>query len=113
LGKHLHEVIGWPGPMTYRQFCVWHRWMVESLNQPDRHDYYAMQIAAEVRRTILQNKRQSITPTDFKLEWKPVKAAPKKATKEEIEANKRRWAAFLGVPLEKMRQIKPDGTLVE
>lgn len=42
----LHELMGWPGPMTARQFRAWRAWLEMQWNLPDRGDFYAMQIAA-------------------------------------------------------------------
>lgn len=45
---HLHEVLGWPGPMTHRQFMAWMEWLESEWNRPSRSDNYLMQIAKEV-----------------------------------------------------------------
>lgn len=34
---------------TWRQFMIWTEWIQEEWNIPDKSDYYAMQIAHEVR----------------------------------------------------------------
>jgi hypothetical protein len=38
--------MGWPGPLTWRQFTAWRAWSAEEWNRPDRHDHYLMQAAA-------------------------------------------------------------------
>lgn len=48
LKKQLHEIMGWPGPMTHRQFLVWQAWLDKEWNVPSRSDWYAMQTAREV-----------------------------------------------------------------
>lgn len=40
--------MGWSGPMTHRQFDAWQEWFELDLEKPDRHDFYAMQIAAKI-----------------------------------------------------------------
>lgn len=37
--------MGWPGPMTERQFITWQAWLREEYNNPSRADYYAMEVA--------------------------------------------------------------------
>lgn len=51
----LHEVMGWPGPMTARQFATWQSWLSMEMNQPSRADYYLMQIAFYVARSSAKN----------------------------------------------------------
>lgn len=43
--------------MTHRQFVAWQAWEQGEWNRPDRHDYYVMQTAAEVRRGNSKNPR--------------------------------------------------------
>jgi hypothetical protein len=43
---HLHQLMGWTGPMTERQFEGWNDWLSRQWNEPDRSDYYLMQVAA-------------------------------------------------------------------
>lgn len=56
LGRQLHEVMGWVGPMTHRQFVVWQLWLSEQWNEPDRSDYYMMQIAHIVASIVSKKK---------------------------------------------------------
>jgi hypothetical protein len=46
LGKHLHELMGWPGPLTYRQYKTWEAWLEAEWNRPSRTDHYLMQLNA-------------------------------------------------------------------
>lgn len=46
---HLHDLLGWPGPMTGRQFEAWQAWLADGGNEPDLHAWYLMQVAAEIR----------------------------------------------------------------
>lgn len=38
--------MGWPGPMTDRQFQAWQAWLKADWNRPSRADHYAMQVAS-------------------------------------------------------------------
>ena len=42
---HLHELMGWSGPMTDRQYNAWLNWLDADMNNPSRADYYAMMVA--------------------------------------------------------------------
>lgn len=55
---HLHQVLGWDGPMTARQYRAWQRFLLDDYNRPSRSDHYAMQVAAEVFRTIAKEPQQ-------------------------------------------------------
>lgn len=48
---HLHDLMGWPGPMTHLQFLCWCEWRDEEMNRPGLTEHYLMQVAAEVRAT--------------------------------------------------------------
>lgn len=45
LKKHLHELLGFPAPMTFRQYLAWTAWLDREWNSPSRSDHYAMQTA--------------------------------------------------------------------
>ena len=47
---HLHDLLGWPGPMTHRQFLLWMAWLKKEWNKPSRDNWYSMQAAAEARK---------------------------------------------------------------
>lgn len=42
---HLHDLMGWRGPMTERQYRAWQAWLLMELDVPSRADWYAMQVA--------------------------------------------------------------------
>jgi len=71
LGMHLHDLMGWPGPMTHRQFEAWQRWLVEQLNRPSRSDFYAMQVAYEARNILrsLGGGGRALSMEDFRLQF--------------------------------------------
>ena len=43
---HLHDLMGWDGPMTHRQYLAWQAWQRLDIEQPQRAEtVYAMQAA--------------------------------------------------------------------
>lgn len=89
----MHEVLGWPGPMTHRQFLVWSAWLDEQWNRPDRTDHYLMQVAAEVRRGNAGKKARQVKMQHFLLEFKQVQKEKRKETAAEAKA---RWLNVVG-----------------
>lgn len=63
---------------THRQYAAWSEWLAEDYNRPERSDYYAMLIAAEVRslahtvvKALLGTSLGDISLKDFLLEFNP------------------------------------------
>jgi hypothetical protein len=52
LGVPLHELLGWQGPMTHRQFAAWQEWLLLEANRPGRLEHYLMRVGLEIRRVI-------------------------------------------------------------
>lgn len=76
--RPIHELLGWRGPMTHRQFKAWQEWEREQWNHPSRDNWYEMQTACEVRRVLMKDK-SATTPQDFKMRFvdpKPVQSSP-------------------------------------
>jgi hypothetical protein len=73
LGRPLHEVVGWPGPMTYRQELAWQWWLGEDLNHPSRTDHYLMQVAAITAQAHAKDGAR-IRMDDFRLKFKPARS---------------------------------------
>ena len=46
----LHEVMGWPGPLTFRQFLAELEWAFIDLNRPGKTESYIIQNTVEVVR---------------------------------------------------------------
>lgn len=85
---------------TQRQFRTWIAWLDAQWNEPSLSDYYAMQIAAEVRR-VLSKKPNDIKLDDFKMKFKKPKPISKEAAKKEkAAASLASWKAILGVKSE-------------
>lgn len=80
--------MGWPGPMTHRQFEAWHEWLKRQWNIPSRTDYQIMALASEVHD--LKYKHQELVKYQVKHEYKKVEQIPedqlliKPMTKESI-----------------------------
>lgn len=67
MGKHLHEIMGWPGPMTNRQFEAWQAWLTIDLERPSKDNLYQMQTARQI---ILPHLAKDATPpplSDYRL----------------------------------------------
>lgn len=90
--------MGWPGPMTHRQFLAWHAYLAAELNQPDRSDHYAMQTALEIRRAVeaFGGRPRRWALKDFALEFREQKEPP--VTPEQRAAmSKARWLWAVGL----------------
>lgn len=73
LGKHLHEVTGWAAPgdyVTHLHKLVWLEWLRMDLERPGKSEWYAMQIACEVRRVLCKTP-SAIKVGDFRLGFVP------------------------------------------
>ena len=64
---HLHDLYGWPGPITHRQFVAWLVWLSEEQNRPSRTDYHIMRVAQRVQQVMRKN------PNAVKLDHQQVK----------------------------------------
>lgn len=87
-GVPLHVLMGWPGPMTHRQFEAWRRWRREDLNRPSRTDFYLMQIACEVRTVLrsLAGGGRHLDLNEFRLRFGRPSRAPRRASGDEIKS---------------------------
>lgn len=76
---HLHELMGWQGPMTHRQHSAWQAWLDMQWDVPDRHDAYLQQVAFEVHRANLRVKKPNKAKIGkFRLKFdRPRKSAKK------------------------------------
>ncbi len=66
MGKHLHEVLGWSGPMTHRQELAWAAWELLDLNTPGKVEHYLMLGALETVRVNVKNPN-SVKLSDMRL----------------------------------------------
>ena len=88
-------MMGWPGPVTHRQYLAWIEWYKLEANHPDRSDWYAMQIAAEVRRANAKNPK-SVNVKDMKLTFGD-NAGPKMSREQAAAFSKAAWFSILGL----------------
>lgn len=98
---------------TERQLGIWLAWLGMQWERPDRHDYYLMQIATEIKR-VLSRKPEKIKLQDAKLKWsKDGTETP--LTPEQDEIRRRNATAMskyrlamvfnaAGVPMNKIRK---------
>lgn len=73
--------MGWPGPLTHRQFEAWQAWLDLDMDRPSRTDWYLMQLAAMLAGgigTVQLKKGRSVDPGKLKLSFGG--AAPKPPT---------------------------------
>lgn len=71
LGKHLHEVLDCPGPLTRRQLVVWRVWLGIDAEQPQtvedpdigRRMVEARKESAKVGSVVVEVQRSEMTPT--------------------------------------------------
>lgn len=69
--------MGWPGPMTHRQFKLWRVWLSAEWNRPSRSDHYVMRAAFETRLGNAGKKAR-----DVKMEHMELRFIPKKQAQE-------------------------------
>lgn len=82
---------------TRRELRLWLVWLRRQWDRPDRHDWYLMQLACEVRR-VLSKKPASIKVQDFKLRFGTEKTKSKPRTREEAAAlSKAKWLGFVEI----------------
>lgn len=60
--------MGWPGPLTHRQFMAWSVWLGREWNNPDRHDHYLMRIVWAVEH-VLAKGNQVVNLNPYKLKF--------------------------------------------
>jgi hypothetical protein len=68
--KLLHELFGWDGPMTHRQFLLMQQFQQESWNSPNRTDHYLMAIAREIQTCLTKSNNTNLDNYRIKFELK-------------------------------------------
>lgn len=90
-----------------RDFRDWRRFKWQSMNMPNRTDYYLAQIAQEVHKGLVKNPNR-VKLTEFLLKFVLTRNEDKPLTKKEItkrtNASKSFWSALLGVALNKPKE---------
>lgn len=62
--------------LTHREYLAWCAFLRDEWNRPDRADHYAMLVAAEVRRSRVQNPAD-VHPKDMRIEFGDGETRPK------------------------------------
>ena len=95
--------MGWPGPMTRRQFLAWRAWLDSQWNRPSRTDNYVMQVAAEIRRGHVKRPR-SVKHEHFELQFKVSGKKPRHEQLPEQKAalSKGKWLGMMKGAVEKV-----------
>lgn len=68
------------GPLTHRQYEAWQAWRELQWDRPDRHDFYQMQTACEVRRGYTRNLEHQ--PNQLRLRFGSAETRPVAALEE-------------------------------
>lgn len=95
---------------THRQYQGWLAWLAQQWNEPDRHDWYAMQIACEVRRVLSQKPGQH-QPDQLKIKFEERKPLSEEDKRRHAENVKAAWIGMVGGKVE--HRIKPKGNDAE
>lgn len=112
--------MGWPGPLTDRQYWVWQAWLDDAMNHPGSIEFYLMAVATEVRRGYVKEPAK-VSLSDMRLQFRRQAAGKPAAdgktaaaaTPGSIAQSQLRWMAAVTQGQAKVRILKPDGTLEE
>lgn len=100
--------MGYPGPMTHRQFMVLSAWLRLDLDRPGKAEYYAMQTAMEVRR-VLSRQPSSITLDAFQLTFKERAPEEQSLHKQQVATLARaQWMARMTKPVVRKQTPGPE-----
>lgn len=107
----LHELLGWPGPLTSRQLAAWEAWFDLQLDRPCRPTdvllvNYLMQLAAETRRTPgrVWGREPSVEMENLRLVFNRSSVKPRFRSREEAAmVSKAVWAARKEAGLAKLK----------
>jgi hypothetical protein len=89
--------------ITHREYLMRLEWLDDQWNKPDRHDYYAMQIAQKIVQT---RRKRSVSLESLKIPIKLVKKTIKSVAQKvsdslrdaQIAASKARWGMMVKKP---------------
>lgn len=83
--------------ITHREYLTWMERFEQEWNEPDRHDYYLMQVAYEARYANPFRKAKQFATKHWKLIFGDNKPKTRKMTVEEATAVSRaRWFGLTG-----------------
>lgn len=90
--------MGWPGPLTHRQFLVWGHWLDGEWNRPDRGDKYLQQVAYEVRRGNAKHPNR-VKFEHLELKFRRRGERPNNLTREQAaRISKAKWIGMVSTP---------------
>lgn len=95
---------------SHRQHLTWLAWLDLQWDQPDRSDYYLMQIAREVRR-VLHKHPEKVTTEDFKIGFERKDDKPKPPDPQHLAnvsaISKAIWASRMTMAI--THKVLPNG----
>ena len=95
-------MLGWRGPITYRQFLVYEQYEADQMQYPSRTDHYLMAIRLDMRN--LTAKVQSTDLEKMRLVPKKGGRRSKPVSKELATAwAKSRWLRMMTAPVEERK----------
>lgn len=112
---HLHDLMGWGGPMTHRQYLAWQAWLGMEWNRPSRSDHYLMQLALVTMRANMKHPGR-VQMKHLQLEFKEVtrtaskpegRLDPRKIEKA-AAVSKARWFGMLGKSGSRVKNVTPS-----
>lgn len=107
---HLHDLMGWTGPMTHRQYVAWQKWLSSQWNEPSRTDHYLMQVAAESFRPHARHP-EAVKMDSYRLKFYTTREAKPSATSviEERKARAERSRATWDMIMTAIKGRKASG----
>lgn len=93
MGQTLGELLGWPIKLSHREYLTWLAWTQDEWNQPNRTDYYLMQLTMVLKQKFARNP-SIFNLNDQRIEFEPEAARPINQPadiKRTTEATKSRW----------------------
>jgi len=94
--------MGWPGPMTHRQFAAHVAWLDLQHDVDSKQDVLLTAIAVETRRGWVKNP-EDVSPEDFKVVFKAPEDASREPTEQEladlVAKEKGVWFQLTGAPV--------------
>lgn len=99
--------MGWPGPMTHRQFMAYYAWDRMQMNTPGKIEYYLMLIAYYVAAGNSKNPK-SLSLDKMKIRFGDTETGQEAPNPEKVRYQKAMALARLGSAPIRL----PDGTII-
>lgn len=98
--------MGWPGPMTHRQYLAWDAWLDWQWDRPGLTEHYLMQAAWVAAQANAKNPRR-LKMEQFRLRFGAEKARRPAAGREQAAAwSKAKWLGMMTMPV---REVSGGG----